>query len=57
MPRLRPNEAVLGEIPSSLKKVLPAGPILIKPGERGRLIVVVPFDPARREKGVRNLFD
>ena len=49
MPRLRPNEAVPDEIPSSPKKVLPAltGPIRIKPGDEGRLIVVVPYDAQR----------
>lgn len=52
MPRLRPNEVVLDEIPSSPKKVLPArtSPIQVKPGEPGRLIVRVPWTPTRVAK-------
>lgn len=52
MPRLRPNEVVLDEIPSSPKRVLTAltDPIRIKPGGEGRLIVVVPYDPKRVAK-------
>jgi len=52
MPRLTVNEVALDEIPSSPKKVLPAltGPIRIKPGDEGRLVVVVPFDPERVAK-------
>ncbi|MGH7411442.1 MAG: hypothetical protein ACREJ6_10360, partial [Candidatus Methylomirabilis sp.] len=52
MPRLTPNEVALDEIPSSPKRVLPAltGPIRIKPGEAGRLIVVVPYDSNRVAK-------
>lgn len=52
MPRLTPNEVVLDEIPSSPKSVLPAltGPIRIKPGEEGRLVVVLPYDAKRVAK-------
>ncbi|MCI0484669.1 MAG: phage integrase N-terminal SAM-like domain-containing protein, partial [candidate division NC10 bacterium] len=52
MPLRRPNEVLLDEIPSSPKRVLPArtGPIQIKPGEGGRLIVVVPYDSDRVAK-------
>jgi len=52
MPRLRPNEVVLDEIPLCPKKVLPAltGPIRIEPGDEGRLVVVVPYDPERVAK-------
>lgn len=54
MSRLRPNEAVLDEIPSSPEKALPAlaGPIRIEPGDAGRLIVRVPYTP---EAGILGL--
>lgn len=46
------SDVVLDEIPSSPEKVLPAltGPIHIKPGGEGRLIVVVPYDAKRVAK-------